>query len=267
MPIDKRELLAALKDPQIVNFLRNQAIQFASSTSVGRFPGQGSAENDNWIYRDACDATHPFNADYVIPKNFQRIIAAKLSFILRPYRTYSSLALSTTGNTTPTADGNGGETGHSHSHAHTIPITFQAGIGSADTVFWQGAGNPLQTTGSGPASGNTSAINSDGTGSSGHNHGTHTHGAHNHTVSGTTTLGIAEDVSPSNPGITITFDGTDRTAALGGPFNASMIEVDVTQFLPTATGVQHTVALQPNQRATITGILRISYAVDSRLAQ
>jgi hypothetical protein len=258
MPASKAELLALLKDPQVANALRSLALQNASVMTVGRFPGQGSAENDNWIYRDACDATHPFNIDYVIPHNFQRIIAAKLTLILRAYRTYSTLTLTSTG---------GQSANHSHNHNHgahhhemwsaiggspgSIAESLTANSGNTYGVTVAGAfalvENTFDTT---PATDSTVAGND-----------------HTHTVSGTTTLGIAEDVAPTNPGITIAFDGVDRTAALGGPFNANVIELDVTQFLNLAVAVQHTVALQPNQRATITGILRISYAVDSRLAQ
>lgn len=229
---------------------------------VGLFP----AQNDILAFPDDSDASFPYRFDFVLPSNFQKMISARLSWKLRNYRTYNTFTVSTTGATTPAADGAGGETGHSHNHAHTIPITFQAGIGSADTVFWQGSGNPLQTTGSGPASGNTSAINSDATGSSGHNHGTHTHGSHTHTISGSSFLGITEDTPPLNPGITVAIDGTDFTAALGGPFQTDVIELDIRPYLPKSTGVFHTLTLQPNQRCRIHGILRLSYNVQPGLS-
>lgn len=256
MPIDKRELLALLRDPQVLNFLRSQVVQNASSMTIGRFPGQGSAENDNWPYRDACDAAHPFNVDYVVPKNFQRIISAKLSVIIRPYRTYSTLTLSSTGNA---SNDHTHGMGHNHSHAHNYVLENNASFINVGFT----ANNRIGLSGGGT---DATGITTDATGSSAGSTGGQS-ATHTHTVSGTTTLGIAEDSTPVNPGITIAFDGVDRTAALGGPFNATMIEVDVTQFLPTSTGVQHTVALQPNQRATITAMLKISYAVDSRLAQ
>lgn len=261
MPVTKAELLALLRDPQVLNAIRTQIIQNASSMTIGRFPGQGSAENDNWPYRDACDATHPFNADYVIPRNFQRIISAKLSFIVRPYRTYSTLTLSSTGNA---SNDHTHGMGHTHSHGHSLHILGASG--QVATLVGNGSGAQIGDNAQVSAYDTAQLVNSDATGSSAGSTGGQSV-THTHTVSGTTTLGIAEDVAPVNPGITITFDGVDRTAALGGPFNATMIELDVTQFLPTSTGVQHTVSLQPNQRATITAMLRVSYAVDARLAQ
>lgn len=272
MPIDKKELLAALKDPAVLNFVRSQVIQNSTTTGIGRYPGLGAPQNDVWPYRDAADGTFPWRADYVMPKNFQRLISARLSFIIRAYRTYSSLTLSSTGATTPAADATG-ESGHSHSHNHGthnhgfLPESNTTGSGS---VTWDTTNQKIATSASGISADSTvvqaTTPNTDATGSSGHSH-SHTHGSHTHTVSGTTTLGIAEDVAPNNPGLTISFDGVDKTAALGGPFQQNMIEIDVTQFLQTTPGVQHTVALQPNQRVTITGILRISYNVDNRVAQ
>jgi hypothetical protein len=89
---------------------------------------------------------------------------------------------------------------------------------------------------------------------------------HTHSVAGTTTLAIAEDTAPVNPGITVAVDGVDVTAAIGGPFNSDQVEIDVTKVLKTAIKLWHVMSLQPNQRVRITGILRISYYVDNRLA-
>ena len=66
----------------------------------------------------------------------------------------------------------------------------------------------------------------------------HTHtvtiAAHNHTLS----YGIFDDSTPSNPAITLTINGTDRTSALGGPWNTvgSEVELDVTTYLQDANG-------------------------------
>ena len=217
---------------------------------------------DSWLFEDNVDGTHPANMRYVIPSPTQRIASARLSIHLAPYRTYNSLSLTSTGATTPATDASG-ESGHSHSHAHTIPIA-QSGAASAN-VNWNGPGTSL-TTINNNTGGNTSAINSDATGSSGHSH-SHNHGSHTHTVSGTSTLGVTEGATAS--GVTIQFingktGGTvDATVALGGPFNADVVELDVTRYLPQDKGVWHTVAMQPSGLGRIEAHLRLSVFVNA----
>ncbi len=74
--------------------------------------------------------------------------------------------------------------------------------------------------------------------------GDHTHGVtlgtHNHEYELPThdhdlTYGIYDGPSPSTPGITVTINGTSRTVALGGPWNADFT-VDITQYLQDADG-------------------------------
>ena len=254
------EILSVLKDPSIQNYLRSFLIATASAESIGRYPGNGSAQDDQYVYPDAADANFAYNFDYVVPSNFQRLVSAKLSFKIRAYRTYSSLSLATTGATTLATDSTG-ESGHSHNHAHNLNI---GSTGFAATVNVASPNGPLQVSG-GPIT-DTQTVGANAQGSSGHSH-SHNHGSHTHTVSGSTTLGIAEDVAPSNPGITVSVDGTDVTTKLGGPFNTDQVEIDVTQVLKTSIKLWHVVALQPNQRVRITGILRLSYYVDSRVPQ
>ena len=258
MPLDKKELLAALKDPSIQAWLRSQVVQNASVTGLGRFPGQGSAQVDTYPFPDAADATFPYNFKYLLPGNYQRLVAAKLSFTLQPYRTYSTITLASTG---------GQSVNHHHPHTHgshghqmfawssnggSLAISDWTD-GSSTHIGFATTGHPpdtLTSFGATPTSDNTAADVD-----------------HTHTVSGTTTLGIAEDAAPSNPGITVTIDGVDVTAQIGGPFNSDMIEVDITQVLKTTPKIWHTLALQPNQRVRIYGLLSLRYYVDSRLAQ
>lgn len=251
MPISRKELLDALKDPAIAQFLRAQAIQQASVTGIGRYPGQGPAQNDNYVYPDAADANFPYNFDYEIPGNFQRIISAKLSFKIRPYRTYSSLTVNNTG----------AGTAHSHNHGHGLTVSGNA-QSPAGVAFGLDAGNNYTA-----ANDANTTIHTAGAYGPGTNADATTEATHTHPLSATTTLGISEDGAPVNPGITVKVDGTDVTAAIGGPFNSDQVEVDVTQVLKTSAKVWHTMSLQPNQRVRLTGILRISYLVDSRLAQ
>jgi len=245
------EILTALKDPSITNYLRSFLLSVASSESIGRYPGNGSAQNDIYPYPDDADATFPYNFDYVIPANFQRLVSAKLSFKIRAYRTYSTF--------TPGATTGGESVTHSHAHttthAHTIPI--DAGP-FANAVGQNAAGGNLSDA-FGPT---TAPVNAQAPGSTNVNTVDHTH-----TMAGTSVLGIAEDVAPVNPGITVSVDGTDVTTSLGGPFNADQVEIDVTQVLKTAVKLWHTLSLQPNKRVRISGLLRLGYYTDNRLAQ
>lgn len=65
----------------------------------------------------------------------------------------------------------------------------------------------------------------------------HTHDTtlanHSHTI--TMTYGIYVGSSPATPAVTVTINGTDRTTALGGPWDTDFT-VDVTQYLREASG-------------------------------
>src|SRR5438094_7144669 len=106
------EILAALKDPSIVSWLRTQALATASAESIGRYPGVGAAQNDNFPYNDNVDNNSPAFIDYVLPKNFQRIVSARLSIKNRAYRTYNNFSA-----TTPHAQ----STNHNHGHRQSSP--------------------------------------------------------------------------------------------------------------------------------------------------
>src|SRR5258708_11354695 len=116
------EILPLLKDPSIQNYLRSFLIATTSSESIGRYPGNGSAQDDQYVYPDNADATFPYNFDYVIPSNFQRLVAARLSFKIRAFRSYNTFSATTTGAGTAHLHSTGGESGHSHSHSHTWHI-------------------------------------------------------------------------------------------------------------------------------------------------
>jgi hypothetical protein len=251
MPIDKKELLAALKDQSIMGWFRNFLIQTASSETIGRYPGNGSAQDDQYVYPDDADATFPYNFDYIMPSNFQRLISAKLSFKIRAYRTYNNFSVGG-GNTGPGSP-------HHHfigSHGHTWHI---AGGGAVATLGTNVGGSVLDTA-NGPFDIPTTNANLANTGDeNGH--------VHFMNLAGSSTLGITEDVAPANPGLTVKVDGADVTSKIGGPFDVDQVEIDVTQVVATSVKLWHTLSLQPNQRVRITGILRLSYYVDARLAQ
>lgn len=78
----------------------------------------------------------------------------------------------------------------------------------------------------------------DGQTSSSESSHTHTVPSHTHTVSDHThpmTYGIYLGPAASTPAFTITINGVDRTAALGGPWNGD-ISVDITPYLVDANG-------------------------------
>lgn len=69
---------------------------------------------------------------------------------------------------------------------------------------------------------------------------THSISAHTHSVTipdhtHGLVYGIFQQVTPGSPGITISINGVDRTAALGGPWNAGAV-LDITQYLVNANG-------------------------------
>ena len=198
--------------------------------------------NDSWLFEDNIDSTHAADMYYIIPSNTQRIVSARLSLKLLPYRTYNTDAGANTGNTS---------NNHSHgsaAHAHTIPI--DTGTAAANNLGYNGGGVHIATTiGSG---GGTAPTNSTTPGSTGINNSDHSHA-----ISVTSTLGVTEGATAT--GVAIAFDGVDETAALGGPFNADVIELNVRPYLSVSLGAWHLIAMQPSGLGRISAHLRLSY--------
>ena len=251
--ITQADLKKALNAQPARSWLKNLIIETAHELGTGRYPGRGAGINDTFANFDNVDATHPLRLKYVFPQNFQRLVTARLSFSLLPYRTYSSFTVSATGGQSATHTHG---VDHSHSHAHTIPIgagPFANAVGLAGVA----GGQLLSST-----TGNTGAINSDATTSSAPTSG----GAsvdHTHTVSGSSFLGVTEGATAA--GVTIQFDGADQTAALGGPWSADIVELDVTKYLPTALGSWHTILLSSTGLGGILSHLRLSFYADASL--
>ncbi len=191
--------------------------------------------NDSFPFEDNVDATHAANLRYIISKNVTRVVSARLSIFMAPYRTYNTLSVSATG--TESA-------GHSHGHSHTWAVQDGTGIPTANMVF---GNSPIAVKNIGGTTGNVPTT-TDSTGES---------ATHTHNVSATGVLGVTEGATAA--GVTISFDGVDQTAALGGPFNADVIELDVRRFLITTIGVYHTIALQPTGNGRIEAHLRLGY--------
>lgn len=134
----------------------------------------------------------------------------------------------------------GGVTGYDNSnHTHSLNSHTHTGPSHSHT-FGQTTGITGDHTHS--LTGITNASESSHTHTvANHTHtvtiGSHTHdvtlSSHNHTI--TMTYGIYEGPSPSTPGITITINGTDRTSALGGPWNDD-VTLNVRQYLREGSG-------------------------------
>jgi hypothetical protein len=265
----------AVVDPALVAAI-------ADALTRGQYPGFGAAQNDSTEHDDNVDATHPLNIKYLVPGNTQRIIAARLSFSLGAYRTYTSAANNpavTSGASSASSSAAG--TNHSHTvssattatddnhyHAITAAGATAGGInlqvhandgflytsdGSTDTFYTNGSPD-THATHSHSISAQTTA-----------NEASHTHGiTHTHSVTSNVTLtnGVIEDTTAT--GVTIAFDGVDKTSVLGGPFNADQVELDVLPYIQQRSDKKwHTIALTPSGNGRIYAKLRLSLFVNA----
>ena len=201
--------------------------------------------NDSWLFEDNVDATHPANLRYIISKNVTRVVSARLSIHLAPYRTYNNFSATATGAGTAHAHGN-----HAHvvtgTHSHTWHLS--AGAGSANM---QDTGSAIETTGSArdiP----TTAVSPGNT----DNNGVNAEAAHTHNISVNSTLGVTEGATAT--GVTLSFDGVLSTL---GPYNADVIELDVRSLIQVTQGAYHTVAMQPSGNGRIEAHLRLGVYV------
>ncbi len=202
--------------------------------------------NDSWLFEDNLDATHPGNLRYVISGNVQRVVSARLSIHLAPYRTYNTLSVSATG--TESA----GHTHASAAHHHTMLQDNGTNFATPPNLEWWRDGNGnlygLGAGGFDAVTFNTTPANTGGES-----------GTHTHNVSATGVLGVTEGATAT--GVTIAFDGVDATAALGGPFSLDAVEINVLPFLPVSQGVFHVIALQPSAVGRIEAHLRLGVYV------
>jgi len=198
------------------------------------------AHNDSWLFEDNVDGTHPANLRYVIPATTQRVVSARLSLKLSPYRTYSSFSTTATGN--PSID---------HHHNATASVTT-TNVALTHTLRSDNTGSWSLDDGSSRFVGTTAFDTNLTAGED---------VAHTHLIVGSSFLGITEGAVPT--GVAVSFDGVDQTAAIGGPFNADMIEIDVRPYLSVATGVWHVIAMQPSGLGRIEAHLRLGMYVSA----
>lgn len=230
MPLDPAELSAALTD----------------LIGRGAIAGLGAAQGDSAFAFDNADATHPLNIRYVIPSNVQRVVAARLSFHLAAYRTYdktSSAALHT----------------HTWVTSGAGTLNWTLGMDSGGSPKIGGAASPppygYQTSTDGAAGGSqgSSFTTVDAAGNAGHTHGQ--------------VLGVTEGTTAT--GVTVKFDGSDKTSALGGGggFTTDQVELDVTPYIQKLPDKAfHVIALTPTGNGRIEAHLRLSYFANAGIS-
>lgn len=215
------------------------------------------------------DATHPMLMDFVIPDNVVQLLRCKIRIKPRAIRSPINVASSGGGQTSgggsshshtfsggTVASGGGDTSGQSGSHSHQLSLWSDIGGAWVDPPnhsrlrFRQSDGGAAADVIVGHDGSSTPVDDLwSWAASSDHTHSTpnHSHGfsggtnasesSHSHSVAAHThnlTFGIFESTSATN--MTLSIDGTDRTAALGGPWT-STVEVDVTNYLLDDDGV------------------------------
>lgn len=223
--------------------LNQIVVAVGDAMSRGQVPGLGSAQNDTYTASDNVDGSHPLNIRYVIPASMQRLISTRLSFHLAPFRSYETVAAGTL-------------------HTHTW---VQAGQNAAPaptfSIGTNNAGNPINGPGNSAPYGFLSATESpagaaafsaftaiDANGS-----------GHTHPL----TYGVFEGATATS--VSIKFDGVDKTSALGGPFSADVVELDVRQFISVTQNVYHTISLQPSGLGRIEAHLKLGMYVNAQV--
>jgi hypothetical protein len=134
---------------------------------------------------------------------------------------------------------------HTHSlnsHTHAIDVTRVTGTGFTIIGFGSSYGLGTNSLGQGSHSHSVFISGHDHTVTiAAHDHtvtiASHTHDVTlvNHTHAVTLTYGIFEQAYV-NPGLRITINGTDRTVALGGPWNVAPGVLDITEYLRETSG-------------------------------
>jgi len=212
------------------------------------------------------DSTHNYNLNLRIPAITREIKECILQFKLAAFRAYETGAASGGGGATTSASGggstqtsddevwkisqpvvydimtiegshdHGGETGNDSSTA-----SHNHGISNGTKLLKDGGGYVTYSTFGGDT--HNHSISSDGN----HAHGIdarHSHDidipSHSHTVnipshSHNLVFGIYEATTPQ--GVTIIINGVDRSAALGGPFNADQDNLDIKEFLVAGNNI------------------------------
>jgi hypothetical protein len=191
---------------------------------------QGQTVPLNFSNMDNVQSGYPLTLNIHVPSKTKAINAFYLSFDLMLYRAF----VATTA----------GESTHTHgfeieAHRHSLGLwndsesydTYVLGMedrGSWNAMVLASGGPSAATSENGGALSTTTATGSE-----------HTHAPE---------FGIMED-SDNSPSISIKIDNIDRTSALGGPWTADQLEIDITPYIQS-TG-KHSVELLSTQPARI----------------
>lgn len=230
-------------------FTPQQIAALADLITRGQIPGIGAAQQDTYTPAENCTPAFPHNIRYIIASNTQRLTAARLSFHLAAFR---SPVAGVSALTTP---------GTNHYH---VGASLGAGVANVGVLGFNAGGN-LNTTGAGGGwfTGTEVVSSPDVPSNATTALGPFVQSGHTHTFTPALTYGIFEGAVAA--GVTIAFDGVDRTAALGGPWSSDVVELDVRSYINVATGAYHTITLTPTGLGRIEGHLRLGAFVDARL--
>jgi len=248
-------LLERLQDDDLVyGYNYNRIVDALTGNYIGY---TYTTHNDTWVNVENVDPNFPGRLYYVIPKNTITILDAVLSFKLLSSRTSNAFTVSGTGFDAT------GESGHTHNHnhgGHGHSIHVLGASGQVATLVGNGGGAGWGDNSQGSNYDTSQIVNSttpnnDATASSGHSHN------HSHTIDGSSFLGISEGTVAA--GVTIQFDGTDQTVALGGPWNSDIVEMSILKYLPQSQGVWHVVNLTSTQLGQMQTHLRLVVLVSS----
>lgn len=189
------------------------------------------------VIRDV-DSNTPFEFDLIVPDNLLRIHRCQVWLTPRPLRktlsgaTSGSVPSSGSGNTgAPSATVSASPSSHHHRWAtwnsNTPGAYTKRLLDSYDSAYNNGSGVNIETENQENLFTNSpdEAAVTPASGAHTHDRQSHTHDAPTITL----TDGVTEGTTATD--MTISIDGVDRTAALGGDWDADAGPLDITQYL------------------------------------
>lgn len=272
-------------------------IEADSQFGDGSMPGMKLQSGPNLTtfgFPDNFDSTYPFILPYYIDSS-AKVTRATISLFFQPYRAYETGAASG-GSSSVTSAGGGGQTSSSTTQNSTIQTTDTSGqtahfhsiqVGNKDNSGSHDLGvlrydDHLDGNGglyvdANYGAGAYSKLWTNTT-ESAHNHNvTITNVSHSHTVSDHThsvdipnhthgiTYGIFSSGYPTS--VSMTIDGVDVTAVLGGPWNPtapnpSFVDLDITKY--TGSSGTHTLQLTTTGQGRCIPLLIIKSVLGSK---
>lgn len=191
---------------------------------------QGQTVPLNFSNMDNIESGYPLKLNCHIPAKTKAINAFYLSFDIELYRAFVAATANESAHThaVTIAAHTHGLNMWPYSAADDLYIMGTQTVSGDDRIATNAAGPGLTTSLSGGGSTPTSAAGS-----------SHTHAPG---------FGIMEDTDNS-PSISLLIDSVDRTNAMGGPWAADQLELDITAYIQTVG--KHTIELRTDQRCRI----------------